>query len=653
MASKTTRLRPLFHLDGGKPHLQGARPAAFPAAWYGLLFVCLAAVLYGLYRPALPAPFYFDTQYHLLKKSNLHMVEITPETVDRAVRFDVGGKIYRPMANLSLALTHRWFGLDPAAYRIGNILIHAAAATALLFLFVAVLDTPRVSALLPKDARPAAFGAAVAAVLLWAVHPVQSNVVAYVIQRMASLAGLFTFLSVGAYLRARSGNAFRIGWLLASAAFLCLGILSKQNAVTILPAVALAEWCLLGRPSATGRARSRAAFLAGGAVLAAGIAFVAWGPHDLAAVWGERAFTPWQRMLTEIRLQARYLLVLLVPDPRLLTLDAEVSVSSGWLSPPSTLAVGLAVAAALGLAVWRRRAQPLLAFGILWFFAHQLVEGTVLPLELYYEHRMYIPSAFLFFGLAWAGWRLAARFPRLAIAPGLAVAALLAVEAGATAWRARIWAEPVVFWADAVAKSRSKARPLTNLGVALVRDGRYDAAEGVLREALRLGAAPDRVLTNLATAAFKAGRLTDARRYLDDATASGGDRPWLTYRSRANLNLYERRLDDAERDVREVLRARPHDAEAWHIWGTIALIQGDDGEAERRLRRAVDYDPAFHKAWNNLGALYFRAGRFDDAVQAFRRAARLRPDDPKFTANLRKAKRAAEKGGVRSPGTDP
>ncbi len=634
MASKTTRLHPLF---------------------YGLGFVCLVALLYGLYRPALPAPFYFDTQYHLLKKSNLHMAEITPETLDRAVRFDVGGKVYRPVANLSLALTYRWFGLDPAAYRAGNILIHAAAAMALLFLFVAVLDTPRVSARLPRDARPAAVGMAVAAVLLWALHPIQANVVAYVIQRMASLAGLFTFLSVGAYLRARSGNGFRTGWLLGSATCFCLAFLSKENAVTIVPAVLLAEWCLLCPPTRPRDRRVAWVFVAMGVLVVAG-ATAAWGPQLLSSVsegYAGREFTLWERVLTEIRLQARYLLVLLVPDPRLLTLVSETPVSTGWLSPPSTAAMGLAVTTALGFAAWRRRAQPLLAFGILWFFAHQLVEGTVLSLELYYEHRMYIPSVFLYFGLAWTAWRLAARFPRPRIATGLAMAALLAVEAGATTWRARIWAEPVVFWADAVTKAPDRPRPLNNLGAALIEDGRYVEAEGVFEEVLRLGGSREEAELNLATIAFKTGRIAEARAHLDDAIRHGEQRVWLAYRGRANVNMEQGRLDEAEQDLQEVFRVRPHDAEAWYLWGTVALLRGDDGTAQSRLLRAIDYDPSLFKAWNNLGALYYRTGRFSEAARAFRRAVRLRPGDPKFTANLRKAKRAAEKGGVRSPGTDP
>ncbi len=611
--------------------------------WAPILgFVCLVGLLFVLYRPALDGPFYFDSHTHIVSKSNLHMDRITWTALDRAIRIDDGERIYRPLSYLSLAFTYYLAGLDPAAYRIGNVVIHGCAAAALWSLLLSVLGTPRVERTCGLTPAQQAVAAALG-VALWALHPIQTNVAAYVIQRMASLAGLFTFLSVGAYLRGRSRpGGWSTGWALASAVTFLLALLSKQNALTILPALVVAEWLLLDPPHSD-LARSRLRLLVGVAALGLLAGAVAYAPaiwHRLARVAEVRDYTIAERLLTEARLQISYLTVLLVPDPRLLTLDAEVPISRGLFRPPATAAAILGLLASLCLALMARRRRPLLAFGILWFLLHQAVEGTIVPLELYYEHRMYVPSVFLFLGAGLVGASLARRTAALRALVLLLGVSALAGEAVASYSRNTLWGDPVGFWTDTVKKAPGKPRPRVNLGLALIAEGRYEEAEDLLWEALARGADATKVHLNLATLAFRQGRRDAAMAHLEEAIQADGSAAWLARRGLAELAFGNGDMERAAREASLVLETRPRDSGALNIRGATLLAAGRIGEARPYLEQAVTWDPSHHKAWNNLGAAWYRTQDPRRALRCFRRAAALEPDNENYRRNLREAERA-------------
>ena len=125
-----------------------------------------------------------------------------------------------------------------------------------------------------------------------------------------------------------------------------------------------------------------------------------FGTDSLMKGYAKRDFTLGQRLLTEPRVIVFYIMLLIFPYHKLLSLTHVVPLSSGLLNPPETLVSLLIIGIILTLAIMNIKKHPFIAYCVFFFFLNHLVEGTVIPLELVYEHRNYIPSFFFFVPLA-------------------------------------------------------------------------------------------------------------------------------------------------------------------------------------------------------------------------------------------------------------
>jgi hypothetical protein len=156
-----------------------------------------------------------------------------------------------------------------------------------------------------------------------------------------------------------------------------------------------------------------------------------------------RDFTLGQRLLTEPRVLVDYLHWTIAPNPMVLSLyHDEIQISTGLLSPWTTLGSMLLLAALILVAILLRNRRPLVALGIGWFFAAQLLTATIIPLELVYEQRMYFASigVLLALGALLLGLRRKVAWPLLR---GFLVTVALLWFAVATNLRAREWSNPL------------------------------------------------------------------------------------------------------------------------------------------------------------------------------------------------------------------
>ncbi|MBI5014757.1 MAG: tetratricopeptide repeat protein [Deltaproteobacteria bacterium] len=597
--------------------------------WVPVFCAVLLGCLWTMHRAAFDAPFYFDSVYHIVMKPSYHLTELSPEALTRAVwGSDTAHFPYRPLAGLTFAFTHYFGGLEPRWYRAGNVLIHWLASLALLWFLLELLSARRIIRSLGLGAR-ARLAVALVATALWSLHPVQTNVISYVVQRMASLSGLFCLLSCAAYLRARNRpSGWSWLWVAGALASWGLGLASKENAVLVPLYFLLLEAFAL-EPSERRRERFvlRAifgtAFLALGAILAFKSAFLL---RKLAEMYLQRPFTIGERLLTEMVIQARYLTLLLIPDPRLLTVDAEIPISKSLLSPPTTLLCAVGIGLAVVLAVRLRRRKPLLGFAIGWFLATQLVEATVTPLELYFEHRLYLPSAAVFLVLSFAAVSLGARSRRAAVVSVCFVALFLGTEAFGTAYRTRFWANPILLYDDLVAKAPHNVRAYANLSYHLLEYNRLDEAEDALDRAERmvpdLRSSPfyENVLYNRGLIAIERGATSEAVDYLKKTAALGGVSAWRALRTLAGLYLDEGDLAAAQENVQKAFRLKPDDSWLFFLRARIELAKADPAAAQQSLSAAVRLDPLNGAAWATLG-LIARAKGKEEAAEAFLRKA--------------------------------
>jgi tetratricopeptide (TPR) repeat protein len=206
---------------------------------------------------------------------------------------------------------------------------------------------------------------------------------------------------------------------------------------------------------------------------------------------GISSIRPWtlgERLLTEARIVCDYLALLWLPHPYTAGLfNDAIKVSTGLLSPPSTLLAICFLAVLFGIAVALRRRAPVWSLAILFYFAGHLLESSVIPLELYYEHRNYLPAMLLFWPLAL--W-LTGDGPLVVVRRALAVVLPLML-AGMTFLNADLWGDAqqqALVWgeknpesprAQAYAAAAERARGRPDLAAARMRRARVDQLEDI------------------------------------------------------------------------------------------------------------------------------------------------------------------------------
>lgn len=448
-------------------------PAPLWFAFGGLVMILAAAWL--AYAPGLAGGFLFDDFVNLNALGSSGPIDdwdifwryLTSGTADP------GG---RPLSLLSFLIDARNWPADPRPFLRTNLLLHLANG-AMLFVLVRILEARLGSRAAPMRAVAIALLAAGA----WLLHPLFVSTTLYAVQREAMLPATFTLLGLLGYVHGRIRFAETHGR--RGLPTLCIAIvlgtacamLSKANGI-LLPILAwVVEYTVFQRPQdaldGTGGSRAQAWKLRLLLVVpsACVLVYLAWQLSGWATVPEGRSWTVGQRVLTEGRVLIDYLHLLTVPRSLSSGLfNDNYRVSAGWLQPLSTSLAWLGIAA-LVTAAFRCRARfPAASAAILFFFAGHLLESTSLPLELYFEHRNYLPALLL-------GWPLARAISSLRTSVPLRSAigvALLAMLAWTTHQRAEVWGDPGRLGMLWITTNPQSARAQTMVAMARIAAGR-------------------------------------------------------------------------------------------------------------------------------------------------------------------------------------
>jgi hypothetical protein len=383
-----------------------------------------------VYWPGLHGGWLFDDYPNIVDNKGVQPDEASVSALINAAFSSPSSEFKRPMASLSFAANFMLGGLDPFWMKLTNLLIHLINGV-LVFVLVrglllctvplpgATNSSRAASSACPTrsstgDSRPPNLPiVAVFIAMAWMLLPINLTAVLYVVQRMESLANIFVLLGLIGYVHGRRLMLQTVDTRRLSPGFLlCLtsltlptviGALAKETAVMLPLYGALVEWYLFDfRSPATGsssdpdnrRDYRLVAMFAAILVLPLAIGLSYLLPNLLQAnAWSTRDFSMTTRLLSEARVVVDYVRWTIVPTSQDLSFyHDDFEVSSGLLTPWTTLAsvAGLAVLSAA--AIWLRRRHPLAALGIALFLASHLLTGTILPLELIYEHRNYFAS---------------------------------------------------------------------------------------------------------------------------------------------------------------------------------------------------------------------------------------------------------------------
>ena len=457
--------------------------------------LCLTALVY---LPGLSGPFLFDDFPNLEQLGARGPIE-SLELLRAYLTSGFAGPTGRPVSLLSFLLDANDWPADPWPFKRTNLFLHLVIG---LVLYVTTRKLVEATGRRPEDAMPIA----ALSTALWLLNPFLVSTTLYVVQRMTQLAALFVLAGICSYLHGRALLASKphrgYAWMsVGIPLFTLLALLSKENGA-LLPLLALVVHLIVNLRQSTHRPSRlwTAVFLVIPSIMIVG--YLATRIPGADRAFASRDFTLGERLLTQPRFLWDYLYHLFVPHIQTLGLYQDGRLVSKSLLEPWTTLPALLGLAGLVVAAWIvRHRWPLLSLGVFFFLAGHLLESTVIPLELYFEHRNYLPAAFLFLPLAAALVQIA----RANVRPALAIAVAVTLVGGcatATWLRASLWGD-----GDRLALVWARTNPLSDraqvsAAQAWLRLERPDLALATLEAAAER--MPDSVLLTVSRLAFRA-----------------------------------------------------------------------------------------------------------------------------------------------------
>jgi Tfp pilus assembly protein PilF len=577
------------------PASSRGRPVAFAAVSLLLLTIIL-------YSNTLHIPWHFDDLRNILHNQAIHLDELSWDKIKRTFYAGPGGpeKLYRPVACFSFALNY-YFGRDQVfGYHVVNLLVHYLTA---LFLFLFLYNTLRLPSLSTRY-RNNAYAIALLGSVLWAINPVQIQAVTYIVQRMAGMAAMFYIMAMFFFLKGRtSGTTPGKGvsyFLFLVCALLAFG--SKENAAMLPIIVLLFDLYMIQRLRAETLKRNLLFFLL---LLAVPFLIALLLQHaapfsldKLLAGYQIRSFNLFERLLTESRVIIYYISLLLYPMPQRLSIVHDVAVSQSLFDPPTTLVALLALVSILSFTLLNSKKRPLICFCSLFFFINHIIESSIFPLELIFEHRNYLPSLMFFVPVSICILRLfqfiSSKQTLRLITYGTFILVLIGLG-HSTYIRNHTWRSGISLWLDAAKKNPASPRAFHNLGRYYVLNHQTDKALAAYHRAIGLSR----------------GTHSETRHQ--------------THNAMAVIYLQNGQTEKALKHSLKALEIRPRFYKAWINLGAVYMKMGRYDEALEFFAKVLDNDKGTVKVYNNLGHIYIKKGMIEKAVIQFRQALSLQP----------------------------
>lgn len=576
------------------------------------------------YSNTLHVPFLFDDEGSIQLNTAVHGL----------TNFFNGGYDNLPnrvVGYLTFAINYHFGELNVVGYHVVNLLIHIINSLLIYFLVRATFRTPQIR---NSFSEPHISIFALVVALLFVSHPVQTQAVTYIVQRLTSLSTLFYLVAVISYIQwrfARVDSAtFLKGvaspWFALSLVSTVLAMKTKEIAFTIPVIILLYECSFFGWPSRklltqmspllvtiaiipyTVYSTISPLIQPGGSLLSD-----AYNPANNMAL-----MTRWEYLNTQFSVIITYLRLLILPINQNLDYDYPVNHS---LFEPKTFISLLFLLLILMLAIYLFfKSKPsngndgeesfisfstsplyrLASFGIFWFFITLSIESSIITIQdVIFEHRIYLPSFGFFLTAVSFGALALARLKRNIHdinnkAATLIVGLLVVILSGATYARNNVWQSWISIWSDAVSKSPNKPRPHNVLGIGYFYELRLDEAMREYREAARLK--PDYV-----EAYYNMGLIYKARKqYVESIN---------TYLAILSISAFNAN----------------HFAKTYNEIGINYAELGELEKAAESFASAVEYNPESDEFRNNYAFALISKGEIDNALREYKMTLSINP----------------------------
>lgn len=652
---------------------QGVRPSgivrkrrSFPKQHllaFGLIMI-IALVAYG---NAFHVPFQFDDRPNILDNPGIQIKTFTFGQIEQLIQNTYKENL-RLFSFLTFGFNYYIGRLNPFGYHLVNLLIHMASGIFLYWFLFLTFNLPS----LKERYGSSAFPIALYSSLLFVSHPIQTQSVTYIVQRMTSLAGMFCLLSMLLYVKGRLSKG-KERLLSFTGAFISyfLGIFSKENAAILLLFIGLYEFYFFQNFELNIK-RNRIFTYVTGSILIAGTLFLLfWGKgylHYIAEGYKTLDFTLTERLLTQSRVVLFYITLLVYPHPSRLNLDHDFLISRSIFDPPMTLLSMAIIAGLIAYSLWTAKKRPLLSFFILWYFGNLLIESSVFPLELIYEHRLYLPSVgpFVLFSIfVVKGWEKVIQIRRQKAESRKQEAESRRQEIEVRMQKAGGRGQGVEGKIQEAVGSRQKAvgkiqeaeggrqktesrrQGIENLPLWIFivlsssllcvacyhRNSIWRSEVALWEDCLKKSPNKARIHNNLGISYYNVRRYTEAVEAFQRAIRLKPDYPDACN----NLGLAYKALasyPEAIEAFQKAIRAHPDFSAAIINLGATWTEMGQPERATDTLEKAMQFKPNDAGIANNLGTAYRKMGRYQEAIKAYQEAIRLRPDYSDAYSNL-------------------
>jgi len=626
-----------------------------------LLVGAILALTALAYVNSLDGQFVYDDGVQILRNPAIRSLENIPRVFTQSVWqfMNPGGQqpvgaYYRPLFNVALIVNYRWFGFEAPGWHAVSLILHCVA-TLLVFLLARQWGL--------------AHATAATAALLFGLHPVHSESVAWISGLPDPLAAVFVLAALVFYEQHRAGGP---RWLLAaSLACFSLALLSKEIAVVVPVLVLLRERLdrrpvddkanLPGHQFGVSALRAAAPFVAI-ALLYLGLRYSVLG--FISQVEPKARLIPGEQVwLTIPSTLLAYARLLVIPYPLAVTYDhAYVTTPADPRFWGAALAVIALLAAAVKLVRASTPARLALAVLILFLLPVLNLKAFNQDESLVHDRYLYLPSVGFCLLASLALGRLRAKTTFLAATAGVA-----AVLFFLTARQNRYWHDNQAMAAQALRvaprrpflfnylgaqyflenklpdaeryyRAALESNPnfydsLSNLADVYRLQGRNADAAELYRRAIEAGAPYAHLHFNLGAAWIGAGKLPEAEAALLRATEVQPDNAAARYNLGWVLDR-QGKTAPAEQAYSEALRLSPSYLEPRINLANVLTRQGRTAEAAEHLRTAAGHHPQHPTPWYALGDLHLKARQYLEAIEAFLRLVQIQPRHPYVHTSL-------------------
>jgi protein O-mannosyl-transferase len=516
----------------------------------------------------------------------------------------------RFLALYSFAWNYHYGQLHVGGYHLVNLIIHLINAILVYWLSFLIFSTPVLKdKFIPKDKTILSLAGA----LLFVSHPLATQSVTYIVQRMTSMSAMFYFLGLVLYLLSRftdKGKASKTRLLIGCGISGLLACLTKENAFTFPFAIVLLEICFLQTGQNAISFKDRRVLLTGAALLSLmALGYYMYSdyilnPESMDPNLGNKDITSMHYLLTQFSVILKYIQLLIIPVNQVF--DYNYQLVTSFLDPRAWICF-MALLGLIALAVVTFKKHRIISFGIFWFFLTLAIESSIIPLQdLIFEHRTYLPS-FGFFLLFvylvyWLTWKNIKTI-------GISILALvIVVNSVLTYLRNNVWKDEITLSTDSIKKSPGKSRPYNNRGDALVDQGRYEEAYLDFNKAITL-------FPKNTMAYYNRGNLYKKQKKYDLAIADFNSAiRYRAYNNRGSLFKELNRLDEALADFDRAIAINPGYPMAFNNRGSVYILQKQYQPAIEDLNQAIALKHDFAEAFGNRGIAKLKLGNPDGCV---------------------------------------